>query len=139
MRRPITPIEHPSDIPLLLEQSTPPPHLRYVIARNGCLSCFDAHKHEPGSLLRISLPDLNDDYWAWVRVHWCCKQADNFQLGLDFLDREQAFRFRLGEQIAQINLYRQQIHSEEGRWLNQEQAAKEWIGKFAAAFPAHPV
>ncbi len=139
MCRSITPIEHPRDIPLLLEQSNPPPHLHDVIARSGSLSCLDSHQREPGSLLRISLPDLSDDYWAWMRVHWCCRQADYFQLGLDFLDSEQAFRFRLGEQIAQINRYRQQIQCEEGRRLNQEQAAQEWIGKFAAAFPAHPV
>jgi len=47
-----------------------------------------------------------------------------------------AFRMRMMEQLCHIENYRQQVLDTEGRALNPEQAASEWIDHHAAAFPA---
>ena len=69
-----------------------------------------------------------------ARVAWCKARADGFELGVEFLDAEDAFRARMVEQICYIENYRKTVYETEGRALTSEEAALEWIGKHAAQF-----
>jgi hypothetical protein len=42
---------------------------------------------------------------------------------------------RMCEQVCHIENYRNEVKAAEGRELTPEQAAVEWVSKFAARFP----
>jgi hypothetical protein len=53
-----------------------------------------------------------------------------------FLDAEVAFLARMVEQVCHIEDYRQSVSRIEGRQLSAEEAATEWIDRYARDFPA---
>ena len=50
------------------------------------------------------------------------------------LSREEIFRTRMESQCQQIKRYRLQVFRESGRLLSVDEAALEWIARFAASF-----
>ena len=54
---------------------------------------------------------------------------------MSFLDAEDAFLARMVEQVCHIEDYRKSVHRIEGRELSPEEAAMEWIEKYASQFP----
>ena len=69
------------------------------------------------------------------KVAWCRETEHGYELGVEFLDQDDAFRARMVEQICHIETYREQVQQTEHRDLSPEQAAHEWISKFAEEFP----
>ena len=67
---------------------------------------------------------------------WCLERHDHFEVGIEFVDEEDAYRARLIEQICYIKKYQKDILEEEGRDLSDEAAAEEWTRIFAKNFPA---
>jgi hypothetical protein len=51
------------------------------------------------------------------------------------MEAEGAFSTRMVEQVQHIEHYRQEVLRVEGRLLDDDSAALEWIERFAAAFP----
>ena len=70
-----------------------------------------------------------------ARVAWCRLRDGEYELGLSFIDPDDAFRARMVEQICHMEHYRRQVHETEGRSLTTEEAAREWIERNAARFP----
>lgn len=68
-------------------------------------------------------------------VAWCKKEGNGFEVGVKFEDKDTEFAMRLIEQACYIEEYRKDVLSQEGRQLTEDEAAKEWIDKFASAFP----
>lgn len=147
-------IRHPREFPLLLRKHSPASpansqrvnHNRSNPSSAGRSSCqrqtayggIRCHWHEqltPGHRLQLCIPSLKPEFWGQARVSWCQPEEDGFDVGLELLDAEEAFRFRMLEQLCHIRSYRDQIKTDEGRQLDSEQAAHEWISKFAAQFP----
>jgi hypothetical protein len=58
-----------------------------------------------------------------------------YELGVTFLEAEDAFRARMVEQLGHIEDYRRSVQRIEGRELDMDEAAHEWIEKYAANFP----
>ena len=54
---------------------------------------------------------------------------------LDFEEKDKEYAMRLIEQACYIEEYRKEVLSIQGRQLSEEEAAKEWIDKYASAFP----
>ena len=53
---------------------------------------------------------------------------------------QEAFRLRMQNQCRRIGLYRQAVLKETGRLLSPDEAALEWIERYAATFDRdHPV
>lgn len=50
------------------------------------------------------------------------------------LSREEMFRLRMESQCHQILRYRLQVLHDTGRLLSTDEAAREWIERFAATF-----
>jgi hypothetical protein len=93
-----------------------------------------------GATIEISIPGVDPPFEAHARVAWCRPENDAFLVGVEFLDRTDAFRARMVEQVCTIERYRQQVREDEGRELSAHEAASEWIGKYAGRFPvASPV
>jgi len=95
--------------------------------------------HKPIELLervRICIPVLNEENYLVGNVVWCEKAGSGYEIGIEFEKSRDAFRLRMIEQICHIEHYRKEIARLEGRELNPQEAAKEWITKYAGEFPA---
>ena len=75
---------------------------------------------------------------ARARVAWCRPRRDGggYEVGVSFLDAEDVFRARMVAQVCYIEDYRRSIARAEGRELSSEEAAGEWIAKYAHNFRA---
>ncbi len=89
-----------------------------------------------GALLSVRVPSVNAQTELRGQVIWLAQSVHGFVIGMSFQTEAEAFRMRMIEQICHIEDYRQQVFDTEGRDLNPEQAASEWIDHHAAAFPA---
>jgi uncharacterized Zn finger protein len=67
-------------------------------------------------------------------VAWCHREAEGFVIGVVFTESSDIFRVRMIEQICHIEHYKAKVLATEGRRLDGEQAAREWIHKFADGF-----
>ena len=54
---------------------------------------------------------------------------------LEFISKDTLFVARMVEQVCHIEQYKQDIAAKEGRILSGEEAAREWIERYAASFP----
>ena len=112
-----------------------PRTLRTTSARAG----FDLHRlrGEPRHADRgARFANVQPAFEAQAKVVWCHAQGEGgFELGVTFLDAEDAFLARMVEQVCHIEEYRAAVRRREGREMTSEEAASEWIGKYAAHFP----
>ena len=68
-------------------------------------------------------------------IIWCQKTTDHFVIGAKFLDKDDMFKARMVEQVCYIEHYKKEVLRKEGRSLSTEEAAQEWIKKYAKDFP----
>ena len=95
--------------------------------------------HKPLELLervRICIPVLNEENYLVGNVVWCEKAGSGYEIGIEFEKSRDACRLRMIEQIGHIERYRKEIAKLEGRELNPQEAAKEWIAYYAGEVPA---
>jgi hypothetical protein len=125
-------IRHPTDIPLRITAGESiAPDLKNV--SSGGL-CFETDEIlTAGTQIRIEIPIDNPPFCADAVVVWCHAFNGHHQVGVRFVDEQSAFTARMVEQVCQIQKDTLQL---EGRRLSGEQAAREWIAKHAADFPA---
>ncbi len=89
-----------------------------------------------GQNISVSFPILNEHHSLNGQVVWNRKSGDSFEIGLQFDDPQALYRCRMIEQICHIQHYRHQVEQQEGRQISREQAASEWIARYAKDFPA---
>ena len=78
---------------------------------------------------------MQPDFEVRGQVVWCRAESGVFEIGVAFLNPSDLFQVRMVEQICHIEQYKADVLASEGRRLNGEQAAQEWIQKFAGDFP----
>lgn len=131
-------IRHPSDIPIQY-------HLQGQESRNedqmknistGGLSFHSSKPIQGNSKILINIPIIKAGYKLNGLVVWCQQNDSGYDIGVKFLDKETEFRLRMIEQICYIEHYRREMFMNEGRKLTSEEAALEWIEKFAPDFPS---
>jgi hypothetical protein len=87
-----------------------------------------------GSVVDLIIPCVNPDYQGEGVIVWRRnQQPEGFEVGVRFANDDEYFRMRMVEQVCQIEEYRQQL-AEAGREITSEEAAYEWITRFAADF-----
>jgi len=129
-------IRHPTDIPIDVVTSGPAPTpLALRDVGNGGLSFRYPQKLPVGATLRVRINVTRPAFEADCRVAWCLPEGEGFQVGVQFLDREDLYRVRMVEQVCQIEGYRRDLQEKHGRALSSQEAALEWISKFAKSFP----
>lgn len=131
-------IRHPSDIPIEYQVDTGSSgvacdHLNNISP--GGLSFNSKRKLVTGTVITIRITHVEPNVEAKGQVAWCHSEGENFVVGVAFLEESDLFRLRMVEQICHIEHYKAQVLAREGRHLNGEQAAREWIQKFAGNFP----
>lgn len=102
----------------------------------GGLSLFSRQPLEVGRRISVCIPVLQQENYLAGSVAWCEKSENGYEIGLEFEGSRDIFRLRMIEQICHIEHYRKEIKLAEGRELNSEDAAKEWIKRYADDFPA---
>jgi hypothetical protein len=130
-------IRHPADIPIDVSAGDPLARASshtYNVSVGGLAFRCDG-EFEPGAVVEIRIACVQPVFETRARVVWCRAHEDGFDLGVEFLDRRDAFRARMVEQVCHIENYRKTVYHTEGRVLAGKEAAVEWIGKYAAQFP----
>jgi len=98
--------------------------------------CFDSPtrqaEHQP---IRIRITVGDSPFEVDGCVAWCRKKRGHFEVGVTFVGEDEANRVRMVEQVCQIETYRHRVLKTEGRKLSNQEAALEWIRKYAARFP----
>jgi hypothetical protein len=90
---------------------------------------------EIGQVLELRIPTVRPPFEAHGRVAWCRPEGESYLVGVEFLDASDAFRSRMVQQVCSIESYRREVEEREGRSLSSQQAAAEWVEKYAGRFP----
>lgn len=98
-------------------------------------SCIWPSSFKPGQPLRLRIPAIDHEIATDTLVIQCTSTDTGFLLTLIILDQEQAFKFRMLLQLSHIHHYHQQLHHQ-GRRTTLNEAAQEWIARFADSFPS---
>jgi len=129
-------IRHPIGIPIQVFQGHQ--NREQVKVRNLSVGglCFVTNVLlKVGAVVELLIPVVKPTYKGSGVIVWRREQSPTeFEVGIRFASDDEFFRVRMMEQVCQIEAYRQRLKAEEGRELSTEQAALEWIGKYAAHF-----
>ena len=102
----------------------------------GGLAFISSKPLEVLERVRVSIPVLNQENFLIGNVVWCEKSRTGYEIGIEFEHSRDVFRLRMIEQICHIEHYRKEVARLEGRELDSQEAAREWISKYAGDFPA---
>ena len=136
-------IRHPSDVPIEVsldlgvddDDDTEDKTLTNLSL--GGLSFISKKPFRVGQNASISIPILKQDTSLPGTVVWCEKSNAGYEIGVEFEGSKDVFRLRMIEQICHIEHYRKEVKHVEGRELSSEQAAEEWIIRYADDFPSY--
>jgi hypothetical protein len=128
-------IRHPFDVTIRYTVGDTMSNLKELKNISAGGICF--HSPTPitaGSRIHIEIPIENQPFVADGIVMWC-REDDGYEIGVQFDESTQDFSLRMVEQICHIRHYQKEILTQEGRRLSNDEAALEWIGKYAKLFP----
>ncbi len=131
-------IRHPSDIPIEFQQGAVASAETQTLVDVSCggLSFVTQSPLETESVITVRITSVEPSFEAPCRVTWCRRGQDEYLIGVEFLYAEDEYRARMVEQVCHIEHYKKEVLELEGRVLTGEQAAREWIHKYAKDFPA---
>ena len=131
-------LRHPADIPIEINaeglRQGAPRRLKDVSL--GGLACRSGHPLTVGARVVLTIPIVQPAFRATGSVVWCRRDGRDYEVGIRFQEAADVFAARMVEQICQIEHYRQEVLRSEGRVLDGEAAALEWIARYAAQFPS---
>lgn len=109
---------------------------RYILENVslGGLACQGSMMIAVNTQVEIRMHLLLPEYVSQGRVVWCKKNDELFELGIEHCGNKDKARLHMIEQISNIEHYRHDIKAAEGRSLDGEQAAKEWVEVHGADF-----
>lgn len=130
-------IRHPTDVPIDFQIGGHASSSREVLTNfsEGGLCFISDIQVEPGTVIHIAISITPPQFHATGIVVWCRKEYENYLIGVKFTEQETAYAVRMVEQLCYIEHYKQSVKQSEGRELTGEEAALEWIEKYADDFP----
>jgi hypothetical protein len=102
----------------------------------GGLAFLSDRPLEKLARVRICISILEQDNYLVGNVVWCNRVGPSYEIGIEFEKSRDVYRLRMIEQICHIEHYRREVERVEGRRLSPQDAASEWIAKYAGDFPA---
>lgn len=128
-------VRHPSSIPidLAIERAPQSGEPELCNISSGGFACAVDKPIEVGSSIELRIPLIWPDYRGCGVVVWCRPAPPRYEVGIEF-GAQDLFKTKMVEQLCQIEHYRQQVLNDEGRELEAEQAAQEWIALYAREF-----
>lgn len=132
-------IRHPASIPfqlIVLDGDAKPGINTLNNISFGGVCCISSKPIEKGRLVRMKIECISPDFEMNGKVVWCRPGNGAFEIGIEFIvSKDKIFLLRMIEQICHIEHYRHEVLHDEGRKLSNEEAAEEWIEKYAGEFP----
>ncbi len=137
-------IRHPSNIPIEcfgvgeddvqpVDEASDSSYLNDI--GHGGLSFRSRIELQPRTNIRVRIAHVQPSFEAKARVVWCRFEDGAYLVGVAFINDSDLYRVRMVEQVCHIEHYRTEILATEGRELSGEEAAQEWITKYAELFP----
>jgi len=128
-------IHHPTEVPILItpEGSSDGDRASLCNIGDGVIACRLPHELPPGAPVTLSFPSLNQECSLMGRVVKCNRFATGFGVSILFKDAAETFKSKMVEQVCQIEHYRRKLLNE-GRALDRETAAHEWIELYSNRF-----
>lgn len=137
-------IRHPSCIPIDIAIDEPEPgapsqeqstRVKMTNVSTGGLAFRLLHPVLVGAGLTISMPEIWPDYSATGKVVWCSEcDTGEYEAGVKFDQPDEAFKARMVAQYCHIEDYRREVRERDGRELSSDEAAREWITRYAEEF-----
>ncbi|MGA2090099.1 MAG: PilZ domain-containing protein [Endomicrobiales bacterium] len=90
------------------------------------------------TVIDIRIPLVRPVFSTTGKVVWCRPNANDktvFDIGVQFIGPKDSFKIRMLEQICHIENYKKELCKKTGQPVTGEQAALEWIRKYADKFP----
>jgi hypothetical protein len=135
-------LRHPAGVRVCcrrVDEQTPERQEMLNVSHGG-MAFVSRDRYERGVLLLVECPALRRLPGLKGQVVWCRELAGRtetkYATGLRFLDEQTFQRARMVEQICHIESYRSTQREQFGRTLSSNEAALEWVTKFADRFPA---
>jgi hypothetical protein len=130
-------LRHTVDVPLEVDRvgETSPQPGQGVNVSYGGLAFWTTECPSVGEILELRIPTVEPPFESRARVAWCRPEAGKYLVGVQFLDARAAFQSRMVQQVCSIESYRKQVEEREGRVLTTQEAADEWIDRYAGRFP----
>lgn len=135
---------HPTDIPICVRTAMVSMEEQCDMKdlSEGGLSCFLVSPIEVGMIVDISITTIDPPYHGkgkivWVKLCDDRSKVTRYEVGIKFTDNDEMFKVRMVQQICHIEQYKQRVLHEEGRELDSNAAAQEWIQRYAADFGKH--
>lgn len=131
---------HHAEIPI--EFSIPDSHLvnqtrsTHDISKGG-LSFASSSPLEINLIIDLTIRITQPHFEESAKVVWCQHSGKEYEIGVKFLNDEAVYRIKMVEQACHIEHYRKNMLAMFGRELSIEEAAMEWISKFAADYRRH--
>lgn len=126
-------IRHPTEIPVEICSLRSSDEFQSEPHESVGLSFICSHHWQRGMFIKIRLPMVKPVFEAVVEVMWVRPRHSYYEVGVKFLNEEDAFQGRMCEQMCRIEIYRQkQVGA--GRKLSVDEAALEWISRYAEQF-----
>lgn len=98
----------------------------HVALRRGTKVALGIHIHEPA-------------FTVEAVVKWCRQAGAEYMVGVQFASEKIAYTVRLIEQVCHVREYQLHLQATEGRVLTDEEAAREWVRRYAHLFPVSPM
>lgn len=128
---------HPLSIPIgFQEKQARSSHGPSVDISEGGI-CFLAERFlAKGAEINLKIPVGDRVFTIQGQVAYSNRlpNLNRFKTGVLFLNANDAFRAKLAEEMLQIKIFREKISKEQGREFTEEEAARQWIDKYAKKF-----
>jgi hypothetical protein len=129
-------IRHPATIPLQFELGSVTHSCATKDVTEGGLCFICAQPIHVDQTISITIDHCDPDFEAKGVVRWCARHGHKYLVGVAFEDQAVKYAVRMVEQVLHIEHYRQE-RLNQGVELTSQEAAVEWISKYAADFPRY--
>ncbi|MCM8775842.1 MAG: PilZ domain-containing protein [Candidatus Omnitrophica bacterium] len=99
--------------------------------------CFLSERYlAKGTRIGLRIPVGGQIFRINGQVAYCHRMSkvERFRTGVAFRDATSVFRAKLAEEIVQIREYQKMLSRKLGHEVSQEEAARQWVGKYAKRF-----
>ncbi len=113
-------IRHPSSIPVSVSSRETPVDKNQRLKNIGFGGlCYKTDKPvETGTTVNIQLPSLGPEFNTQGRVSWCRHGNNDFEAGVQFLDRDNENQLYMVEQVCDIERCRKQSRRKRTKQLH---------------------
>ena len=104
---------------------------------NGGLSFISEIPLQIDQIIKLTIRITRPFFEESAKVIWCHANGSGHEIGVQFMNNQAIYGIRMVEQVCHIEQYRKEMKDQHGRELTTQEAALEWISKYAADYREH--